>query len=79
MVYPNPVTSGNFTMWLTGLNGKQVKLSISDEMGRMVKTLALTIDGNGKTVVKTGDLVPGVYFLRAITENGTYNGKLEIR
>ena len=67
---PNPATSDNVTL-LSGV--KVTKLQWYDVKGRLIKTTTNPVNGRP---IAVNDLVPGVYFIKAYTNNGVSSLKL---
>ncbi|MDY0315730.1 MAG: fibronectin type III domain-containing protein, partial [Bacteroidales bacterium] len=74
-IYPNP-NNGNFTLDFTNINGK-VNYQIFDTKGSIILNENFVANGNAIKEVSL-NLVPGVYFVKLITENQSLIEKLII-
>lgn len=73
-IYPNP-NSGSFTVDIVSGSSESAHLTIVNVMGQTVKEI--NTDTNKQVLVNL-DIVPGVYFIKAATANGSWSGKLEV-
>jgi hypothetical protein len=74
-IYPNP-NNGNFTLDFTNINGK-VNYQIYDTKGSIIISDDFVANGSAIKEVSL-NLVPGVYFVKLITENQSLIEKLII-
>ena len=69
-VYPNPA-SGNFTLSLTSPAAQTATLTLTDQLGRVVHTQALTLQAGANQVpVQAAGLAAGLYQLTLRTADG---------
>ena len=74
-IYPNP-NNGNFTLDFANINGK-VNYQIFDTKGSIILNENFVANGNAIKEVSL-NLVPGVYFVKLVTENQSLIEKLVI-
>lgn len=70
VVYPNP-NNGHFTI----SSDQAISLQVINELGQLVKTIALTSDNKA---VEVSDLSGGIYFITGKNENGSVKQKIVI-
>ncbi|MFY9592573.1 MAG: T9SS type A sorting domain-containing protein, partial [Bacteroidales bacterium] len=74
-IYPNP-NNGNFTLDFTNINGK-VNYQIYDTKGSIIISDDFVANGSAIKEVSL-NLVPGVYFVRLVTETQSLVEKLVV-
>ena len=76
-LFPNPA-KGSVTISGTSLNGK-VRMMIYDAAGQVVRNSELHSAGNDfSEIISTGDIAPGIYFVRVSDDTNTWYKKLVI-
>jgi hypothetical protein len=75
-IYPNPVKGGSFFISISGMNGKDAKVSLYDVLGRNVMEEKTSIGSDSRVKIKTNGLQPGVYVVQVDVEGGSFNQKL---
>ena len=72
-IYPNPVTQGNFSLNLSGVQSETINLDILDITGKTVQSEQITVsNGTVNTVVAISDLASGMYMVNLMID-----GKLQ--
>ena len=69
-IYPNPAI-GQTTVSVSGATGDAVLVEVFDVRGRQVPVSATRISLPGNAVLDTGELAPGLYFVRIASSHGT--------
>lgn len=72
-IYPNPA-SGSVTISLSGISG-HVEFCVMDVEGRKVMSDGFVCTGDCTTRINLANLAQGIYFVQAITEDGSMTAK----
>ena len=72
-IYPNPA-SGSVAISLTGISG-HVEFCVMDVEGRKVMFDSFVCSGDCTTRINLANLAQGIYFVQAITEDGSMTAK----
>jgi hypothetical protein len=77
--YPNP-NSGRFTLRAEGLEGMEVRLTILDGLGKVIKEIVFAPAGKVlEQVIDLGGVGAGVYYLHLHTEHGIATHMVTLR
>lgn len=77
-VYPNPVNSDH-TVFIEALNytsNKAAKVTLTDQVGKVISTYNLDLSGNGQMIHLPSSLLKGNYLISVISEDITETRKL---
>ncbi len=69
-IYPNPA-HGQTTVAVSGAAGEAAQIDVFDARGRKVPVSAARLSLPGNTVLDTGELAAGLYFVRIASPRGT--------
>jgi hypothetical protein len=70
-IYPNPVTGAEMIIKMDNPSVKELKVSISDQLGRKVFEGMTTLSTQNTTTIDVSGLVPGMYNLQVISKDET--------
>lgn len=77
-VYPNP-TKGDIHFDIQSSNTGNVLVVLYDMTGKTVAREHLELGGKQTITVNRGQLMPGVYFYKVVTDSGSVQGKIELQ
>ncbi len=67
-IFPNPA-SDETTIYFENPRTQEAEIGIFDLSGKKILSYEIRVDEEGKGLLKLGDLPPGAYFIRSITDD----------